>query len=149
MIDQLKEDLASVISRMPSSELTTSADLRKFLVDEMLPFIGTLVDEIAEQGDDIATLAEQSDDILHSESAAVFAAIIVTGRVLMSELKKRAGKDATLIAQVGAWMGLATQGEKLLEEITLEDSEDGDEDEAPEDPETPQAADDDDEGENE
>lgn len=123
MIEQLKQDLSDMIKRMPDGPLVSAADMRKYMADDMLPFLVTLVDEVGEMDDTIDTLAHQSEDILHSESAAVFAGLIVAGRTLMAELKKRAAKEPELLAQIGAWSALSEQAERLLEDITLEEEE--------------------------
>jgi hypothetical protein len=134
MIDQLKTDFAAVVARLPNGPLVPASDVRQFLADELLPFVGSMLEEIDDIDATIAALAEGSEDVLHADSAAVFAALIVSGRALMLDLKKRVAHDPQAVAAVGVWMDLASKAESLLEDITLDEPEEGAESEEEEEP---------------
>jgi hypothetical protein len=90
-----------------------------FVVNELLPYLESLTQEVGEMDEALQEVVEEMPEALHGESAAVFAGIITSGRVLINELANRAGNDTRLQAAIREWRKIATKGEALLEEITI------------------------------
>ncbi len=134
-IEQLKEDLNAVVSAVPFGPLVTPQELGAYLKDNLVPFIASAVDELEEIDSSVEDLVHQSVDVLHEETAEVFAGIITSGVVMANELLSRAGNDQRIIALVREWKKVAAQGEEILTEITipdpLADSDDLDDEETP------------------
>lgn len=126
-IEQLKTDLKSVIEAIPAM----GSDLPDYLRNNLLPLFEAVVAELGEQDEAIADLVQGASEVLHTESAGVFAAIIVSGRALAAELRTRAGNDHRLLALVKEFGELADQGEEILNDIVIPDV---DEDEDPDEP---------------
>jgi hypothetical protein len=123
-IEQLREDLTQVAARIPSGPLTSAAELAAYIKNDLVPFIGSAVDEIEEIDESVGDLVNQTPDALHEETAAVFAGIIASGSVLAGELRARAGNDQRLLALLKEWGKLAEKGKELLDDITIPDEVD-------------------------
>lgn len=135
-IEQLKADLKEVMAAAPSGALVTAEEVAAFQRNNLLPLLETMFDEVGEMDDTIEDLVHRSADVLHVESAAVFAGIIEGAALLVAELKTRVGDDRRLLKAIREWSELAKQGQELLEEITILDPED-DEEEGDEEPDEP------------
>ncbi len=123
-IEQLQADLKAVIGRVPTGPLTTAAEMGSFLKNDLLPFIESTVDEMAEMDDNIGDLVTSAEDVLHEENATVFAGIITGGLALVRELEDLAAKTGDgqrLKPLIKEWRELAKQGGELLEDITMPD----------------------------
>lgn len=131
-IEQLKEDLKAVISALPSGPLTTAAEMSAYLKNNLLPFMESAVGELEEMDGTIEDLVTQAQDVIHEETAKVFAGIITSGLILVNELRARIGNDRRLLDACKEWENLAKQGSELLEDITIPDGEDPEEPEGPE-----------------
>ena len=119
-IETLKQDLQQVTAAIAS---TTLIDFSTFMQSQLLPWLESLVDEVSEMDESIEDLVHQSVEVLHTESAEVFAGLIAGGAMIATELLTRAGDDKRLIAMVKEWRALATQGKAILEEIVIPDDE--------------------------
>jgi hypothetical protein len=134
-MEQLKTDLkknGDNLSRM--GPLTTTGDLVSFLRDTLWPTIEALVDETAEIDGCVEDILHGAEDILQSETAQLFAGLIVGGVALVAELKKRLRPDETkLLAAIGEFEQLAGVAREALEEITVPEAEsaDGDDETEP------------------
>lgn len=128
-IDTLRQDLRDIINAAPKGgALATADDAVQFMRANLLPFLESLLDEVGEMDDSIEDIVHQSVDVLHADSAAVFAGIIEGGATLITELKTRCSGDARLLSMIKDWENLANQGREILEEIVIpedEDDEDG------------------------
>lgn len=129
-IEQLKTDLKSISQQVAANPPDTTPAVVTFLQDNLIPWLESFVDETQEMDESIADLVHQAVDVLHPESAAVFASIIAGGLALASELATRAGNDARLLKAIKEYRDLAKQGRVLLEELTLIDDTDGDAEDA-------------------
>ncbi len=118
-IEQLKEDLEGVVSRCPSGPLTTAAEMAKYQKDDLLPILSGILEEISDMDAALGAVVEQSEDLLHEESAAVFAGIIESGRLLAKEIQSRP-VTPELQKLVEQFLAQADEGEALLDEITYE-----------------------------
>lgn len=134
-IDQLKNDLTDVIKACPSGPLTSAADLASYMQRELLPAMSLMVDEISEMDDVIESLVHRSDDILHEESATLFAALVESGSKIAAELRGRLAPTDPCHLLIKEFVGIAKEASELLDEITIFEPE-VEEDEAVEEPAT-------------
>lgn len=119
-VEALKNDLKEMIDRAAALGSSPTPDvIWSFVTNEFLPYMESLTQEVGEMDEALQEVVEEMPEALHGESAAVFAGVITSGRVLINELAKRAGNDARLLAAIQEWRKLATKGEALLEEITI------------------------------
>lgn len=128
-IEQLQADLEQVATACPTGPLVSAPDVADFLRNNLIPFIAAHVGETSEMDEAIDNLVHQEPDILHEETAGVFASIITSGRVLADELYKRIGTDQRLRALIKEYRDLAAKGSEILDEITVMDPEDPEEEE--------------------
>lgn len=128
-IDTLKEDLDQVVKAAPTGALVTGVDVAAFLTDNLLPLLQAFCGELSEQDACIEDLVSKSAEVLHTDSAAVFAGIIASGVAIAAELRTRAGNDRRLLAMIKEFGDLALEGKELLEDIVIPDDEDDDDDE--------------------
>lgn len=136
-IDKLREDLAEVTKRVPTGPLVTAADIGTFLHDDFLPLVESMVAESSEQDEVIGDLVRKTSEVLHTESAGVFAAIIEAGKVLVGELRTRVGNDRRVLTLIKEWTELAAAGEEILQEIVIPDDEDEDDEDSDESGDAP------------
>jgi hypothetical protein len=135
-IETLKTEIKAVVAAAPSGVLVTAPDLADYLRNNLLPLLEAVVTEVSEQDESIADLVEKASEILHTDSGSVFAALITAGRAIAAELRTRAGNDKRLLTMIKEFGELAEEGESILEDIVIPDTED-DDDEPEETPETP------------
>lgn len=133
-IQQLQADLAEVIKALPTGPLVSGPDLADYLKHNLLPLLESHVNETAEIDEAVENLVKHEADILHEETAAVFASVIVSGRELAKELAARMGNDQRLHRLVKEYREIAADAEEILNDITVPDD---DEEEAPEPEATP------------
>lgn len=114
-------------------EAGVDAPTATYLADVMWPVIQALAEEAVEIEEDLAESIEQTEDLLHAETAAYFAAHIEIGRQIAKKLEGTADPDLQrlLISQAN----IASQCEAVLLEITIPDGEDPDDDEDDDDEE--------------
>lgn len=138
--DLIKQSAAEKFGKSPA--LATANDLAQFLSGDLLPWMESFLEEVAEIDESVGTLVLKQDDVLHEESAEVFAGIIASGRVLIgTELRTRVGNDRRLLKAIEEWMGLAEDGEAILNDVTVPDPDDDGEDLEPEEPDVAAPAD--------
>ena len=115
-----------------------------YMADVMWPVMQAMAEETAELEDDLAEAIEQTEDLLHAETAAYFAALIEVSRRLAEKVKTN--PDPEIQQLVGTLSNVATQCEAVLLEITVPDGDpdDVDEDEDDEDEDDDEEDDDDD-----
>lgn len=111
-----------------------------YLADVMWPVIQAMAEEAVEIEEDLAESIEQTEDLLHAETAAYFAALIEVGRKLVAKVADSPDPETKQLA--GTLMNVASQCEAILLEVTIPDGEDPDADDDDEDDEE----EDDDEG---
>jgi hypothetical protein len=128
-IEQLKTDLKQVIQACPADP----AEIPGYLQNYLLSWLEATCDEIGEMDDAIENLVHESEDILHSDNAAMFAGVITSGMVLATELAARAGNDQRLLKVIKEFRALAKQASDVLEEITIPDDDEEEEDDGAED----------------
>lgn len=143
-IEDLKADLESNMAACKAliSPLTTPSELAAHLHNCLYPFISNVVNEIEEVDSAVETLFNESDDVLQPETAAVFAAVIAGGQVLVKELSGRlTPADDKLKQAIAEWLQLAAVAGSTLEDITLDpsdpDPDDDDDDEDDDDDDQP------------
>lgn len=122
-IQQLQADLSEVIKALPAGPLVSGPDLADYLKHNLLPLLESHVNETAEIDEAVENLVKHEADILHEETAAVFASVIVSGRELAKELAARMGNDQRLHKLVKEFREVATEAEAILDEITVPDDE--------------------------
>lgn len=143
-IETLKEDAKRVIAALPTGITVTADQLSAFMRDNLLPLAESLIEEIGEVDGVVDDLVHQTQEVLHDESAEVFAGIITGGEVLVTELRTRCGNDQRILTLIRAWLELAKRGKQILEDVVVpeeyEDDEDGDGEDGDEDPASPGTA---------
>lgn len=139
-IEQLQGDLQQVVEA--ATAIVSPDAILPFLQNNLFPWLESMTEEMAEMDSAIEEAYHEMPDVLHSESAEVFAGIIASGTVLVAELRRRVGNDQRLLAMAKEWTQLAAKGKEILEEITIPDPEEGDEETQPdgEPPALPPAA---------
>jgi len=127
-IEQLQQDLKQVAeaAKALAGPLVTPSEIAVFLRDNLVPLIESHIGESAEMDESIYGLVQEAEDVLHEDNAAVFAGIITSGAVLVTELGHRAGNDQRLLKLIKEWRALAKQGEQILEDITIPDDPEAD-----------------------
>lgn len=125
-IEELKQDINATLVKLAESPPTTIDNVTQFLRMELVPLMQAVVDEIDEIDSAVGDIVHGSEDVLHSESAAVFAGIIASGTVIATELAQRAGNDKRLQGILKEFHALCKEGTALLAEIVLEDEEEDD-----------------------
>ena len=128
-IVQLQEDLQAISKAIPDGPLVSAAELRDYIRNNLVPFLSAQVSEVEEMDGAISDIVNQSEDVLHQESAEVFIAIITSGLLLINELATRIGNDQRLLAAIKEWKKVAKRGEEIVNDITIPDDEDEDPDE--------------------
>lgn len=148
-VKQLKADLAETLASVNAMDpaTTTTADLVRHLKLTLYPTLESLAEEIGELDECVIDLIEGVDDVLSTETSAVFAGIITGGAVLIAELEKRAAGDAAIAKMITEWRALAAEGTSVLQEITIDlsdvDDADDEDDEGDDEDEDGDADDDD------
>lgn len=106
-----------------------------FFRDTMFPIFGQVIEEIEEIDEAVEDLGADAEDILQPESAEAFGVVIVTGQVVVSELKKRlsATEDARLLKVCLEFEEQLKKASQVLEDVFVPQTE-----EDPEDPEEPE-----------
>jgi ABC-type transporter Mla subunit MlaD len=107
----------------------TAGALGAYLKNDLVPFLSAVTTELEEVDGSVGDLVQRAAEVLHEESAAVFAGIITSGAVLINELKTRIGSDRRLQDAIKEWESLAKEGTQILDEIVFP-YEPEDEDEA-------------------
>lgn len=141
-IEQLRKDMkesSEALTRLGAPGFPPPAieDVVAFLRHTMWPTIEAAVDEVAQIDECVEDLLNASEDILQPETARLFAALVVAGRAMATELTKRLGPgDAETKKLVSGFLELATSAEAAIVEITVpeddeEDEDDGDEEGKP------------------
>lgn len=126
-MESLQGDLKEVqagIKKLGSQP--TSGEIAMFLRDTLVPFLENHVTESAGQEDMLADILEQADEILHSESAELFGAVITGGLFIAEELKKRIAGDIKLKKAIEEFEDNARNAASVLEEITIPDEDEDD-----------------------
>ena len=114
-IEALKSDLAQIAAAAPHDP----ALVPEFLRNNLLPFLESTMDELAELDDCVENLVEGTEPVLHEEQAAVFAGVIEGAAVLIAELKARAGTDRRILTLIAKWQELAKQARQIIDDITM------------------------------
>lgn len=123
-MESLQGDLKEVqIGVKKLGTTPTSLDIANFLRDTLVPFLENHVAESAGQEDMLADILEQADEILHSESAELFGAVITGGLFIAEELKKRIAGDIKLKKAIEEFEDNARNAASVLEEITIPDED--------------------------
>jgi uncharacterized membrane protein YccC len=112
-----------------------------YLADVVWPVVQAMAEEAAELEEDLAEAIEQTEDLLHAETAAYFAALVEVGRRLVEKVKDNPDPEVQQLA--GSLLNIASQCEAVLLEITIPDA-DPDEDDDDEDEDDDEEDDDDD-----
>lgn len=137
-----KNDIDSYLSSLVAS--TEPLDLRRELVDNLLPLLMSMIDgsakvealeemgeAVADLEDAVDQLIDGSEEILHPESAIKIAGMIEIGKILANELegmlKRVKVSDQNHLRRMRDAIAAFRQGsevvEDLLEEITIEPTE--------------------------
>lgn len=102
-----------------------------YLADVVWPVVQAMAEETAELEEDLAEAIEQTEDLLHAETAAYFAALIEVSRRLVEKVKTNPDPEIQQLS--GSIINITAQCEAVLLEITVpdgdaeDDDEDGDE----------------------
>lgn len=125
-----KEILATV-NKLPAGPNVTADDLVKHLKTQLYPLLESVIEEMVEMDtciDELADIADGSDDVLCEDSAKLFGAIIAGGAAFAAELEKLAPGDAQAATAIAEYRALCERGTALLEEIVIPDTDDDDDD---------------------
>lgn len=134
-IEDLEGDLERNLSDFTSTTWLTADDAKKYMADTLWPFLQNVVAEIRDQDNCIETLVNETDDILQADTAGIFAAVIVSAKMMMLELTKRLTKspaDVELLGKLKLIKPHLAKAEGTLEEITVFPEEDEGEEEVEE-----------------
>ena len=135
-LEELQRDYDAIQTKIDgmTGALTTPAEIMALLKNDIVPFMGSSVKELAELDDTVADLYANAEDILQPETAGLFAALILTGRPLLMELQKRLTPADTKIAvALKEWLSLSKSAERTLADITVPDDDEDDDDDDDED----------------
>lgn len=124
-IESLKDDLKRMTERVTG--MVEGESVLAFLRDHLVPCLETVGDEMDEMDEAIEDIVHDAPDVLHTDSAAVFAAVIASGLTIAGELLTRVGDDRRLIALIREFRAKCAEGKEILEEITIAEAEEGDE----------------------
>lgn len=130
------EDLQSDFkSNMEAARRLLAADpdspVVKHLVQTLWPFQEAVLEEMAEQAEQLDDVIDQTGDMLQAETAAVFAALIVLSGKLAEELdKKLMPSETETRGMIVKLRELNAEASELLEEITVPPSVDDDVDDS-------------------
>lgn len=133
-IEDLEGDLARNITDFATTTFLTANDVQKYLGDTLWPFLQNMVAEVRDQDNCISDLVNEADDVLQPDTAGIFAAVIISSKMMMQELVMRltkSPKDAELKTKLAQIRPIITKAEETLEEITIfpeEDEEQTDDD---------------------
>jgi len=139
-VEQLQTDLTAILDTLNAHPPQSVPGLVLFLQDNLLPWMASAAGEMKEMDsaiEDLDDIVHANVDVLHTENAQVFAAVIASGLALALELSQRIGNDQRLLKVIAEYRKVAKESEALLEEITVPDNpedqedEDDDEDEEP------------------
>ena len=120
-IEQLKEEIKGIQLRVDTATDTSADGAWAAIRQEIIPFLAALTKEVADIDTVIQEVVEEMPDSLQPETAAVFAGIIASGKVIAAELGKRIGNTEPRISQLlREFRGNLDKGAKILEEITVE-----------------------------
>ncbi len=125
-METLMADLAEITKS--AGALTSGPDVAAFMQANLLPWLSSFTEEVSEMDEAIEDIVHESPEVLHTESGAVFAAIITSGLQIATELATRAGQDQRLLAIIREFRKACVQGKDLLEEIVIPDDPDDDDD---------------------
>lgn len=129
-IDQLKTDLEAITASIGSATgIPDHGSWASWVRNELLPYLESQVNEMAAMDESIGDIFHQSEDVLHTDSAAVFAAVIASGMVLGAELKTRIGGDRRLLRAIEEFEKVARHAQELLGEITIVDADEEEDEE--------------------
>lgn len=92
-----------------------------YIAENLWPVIQSLAEECAEIEEDVQEAIEQTEDLLHAETAAYFAALIEVGRRLVEKCK--AIPDPEVQQLITSHTNIANQCEAVLLEITIPDGD--------------------------
>lgn len=126
-IDSLQADLKGIIVSAPKFsplEGDYSEKVDNFLHNQLLPYLENQVGEMVEQDNAIYALVHQTEDILHTENAALFMGLIEAAEQLVGELRTRVGNDHRILGLITAWKRLALQAKEVIEDIGVPDDDD-------------------------
>lgn len=138
-MEALESDFEEIKSATKTlGPLTTMSELATFLRTQLVPFIEAHVAETTEIDNCVSELLDRTEDILQPETAQVFAAAFAVSRAVAAKLveimpKDEAGKaaDPKVHELLQQWEAFTVGAERLLEEITMPESDEDDEDEDP------------------
>lgn len=138
-MEALESDFEEIKSATKSlGPLTSTHELVTFLKTQLVPFIEAHVAETTEIDGCVSDLMDRTEDILHPETAQVFAAAFAVSRAVAAKLlevvpKGEDGKvsDPQVHKLLQQWEAFTVGAERMLEEITIPDAEEDDEDEDP------------------
>lgn len=120
-IEQLKADVEGIQLRADAATDTSAEGAWAFIRQEIVPFLAALTKEVADIDTVLQEMVEEMPDSLQPETAAVFAGIIASGKVIAAELGKRIGNTEPRISQMlREFRGNLDKGAKILDEITVE-----------------------------
>ena len=101
-------------------------EVATYFNETLWPYLESLAEETAELERDLAIEIAESDDILHEETAAVFAAVIELGKRMADLLRQQATGPVKEL--VDAFDQIAPQATAILTDITIADNDDDDDD---------------------
>lgn len=137
-IDQLRKDMkesAEALNQLAGGlgkPPPTPTAIVEFLRNTMWPTMEAAVDELGQLDECVEDIYNASEDILQPETAQLFAALVVAGRVMAAELAKRltnTAADAEAKAIVDGFLEMASAAERAIQEITVPETDDDEDDE--------------------
>lgn len=126
-IAELKSDLERNLADFNGEAFLTADDVKKYLKDTLWPFIANMAVELEDVDGCIGSILDETEDILHEETAKVLAAVVVGSKMMVAELAKRLVKHSPADQKLAQWLKsfkptIQKAGE-IIEEITIQDEE--------------------------
>lgn len=126
-LDELRKDLAANVKTMVG--ITEVSDLVAHLRHTLWPFLEAVVDEMVDLEEGLLELAEEHGDMLTTETAGIFANVILISVKLADALKDRLRADELdLGQQIDAFKVLCDEATTTLADITVTEMDDEEED---------------------
>lgn len=140
-LDELSEDLKANVQAaksLASDPEVTARQVMQYLSSNLLPLLENHVEETTAMADALDDVINEAGDMLQTETAGVFAHLIVSSSDLVAILKSRLGVgDQPILDKIALFEETVKTATAILEEVTVteddgdddDDAEDGDDDE--------------------
>lgn len=130
-VDEMRADITRLADKVAMKDMPV--DVRAYLADNLWPFLEGVVDRLEEHDGLIDECIEQTEDVLHAETAQLIGKPIGVGMALCTELERRLGGtpvDMKVRAMVAEYRVSAKIALETLQDIAIPDDPDADDEPA-------------------